>query len=249
MSIETVLDFKCERIKAKRLLLRTRPAEGATLVMASPQPENGRRLIGGLRESFAICEVPERRALEHVMVNLKPNVLVVDLALPGLRRVRGLRDIQRLSSSTKIVALTETLAEAEGVFALKAGARAYCAYTIGPDVLKKAVEAVQKGEIWAPRKLVPGLIAELVALIDSRDNECLPQKLGPHLGHLTHRQRVVADLICRGASNKEIGSRLNITERTVKAHLTETFRSVGVSDRLQLALLLQGHLRPPEGFD
>jgi DNA-binding NarL/FixJ family response regulator len=63
------------------------------------------------------------------------------------------------------------------------------------------------------------------------------------LASLTERQRLVADLISRGASNKEIGSRLNITERTVKAHLTETFRNVGVSGRLELALLLQRQSR------
>jgi len=51
---------------------------------------------------------------------------------------------------------------------------------------------------------------------------------------------MIADLISRGACNKEIANRLKISERTVKAHLTEAFRNVGVSDRLQLALLLKG---------
>ena len=250
MSIETTLDFKSARRKVKHVHVaaRARPAKEATLVMASPAADSCRRLTGEFQESYAVCEVAERRALEQVMANLRPDILLLDLTLPGLRRVRGLREIQRLSPSTKIIALTATLAEGEGVFALKAGARGYCADSIRPEELKRAVAAVQKGEVWAPRKLVPGLVAELVALIDSRDNEGLPPHLDPRLESLTSRQRVVADLICRGASNKEIGNRLNITERTVKAHLTEAFRNVGVSDRLQLALLLQGYPHPPN-FD
>src|SRR4029079_5547655 len=59
-----------------------------------------------------------------------------------------------------------------------------------------------------------------------------------HLENLTLRQREVAEAIARGASNKEIARRLNVTERTVKAHLTNMFRNVGVFDRLHLALLL-----------
>ncbi len=101
--------------------------------------------------------------------------------------------------------------------------------------------AVLKGEIWAPRRLVPGLIAELVSLIANRKKEGLQPKLGPGLESLTERQRAVADLIGGGASNKEVAERLKISERTVKAHLTGAFRNLGVSDRLQLALLLQGY--------
>lgn len=242
-SDETVPIFKSARGKAKELAQRARPSSGATLVMANPLTARHQRWVAGLQEAFAVCEVTERRALEQVMANLNPDVLVVDLALPGLRGVGGLRGIQRLSPATKIVALTDVPAEGEGVFALKAGARGYCACSIEPDDLNRVVTAVQKGEIWAPRKLVAALIAELVSHIDRRDKQGLQPNHDRRLESLTERQRVVADLISRGASNKEIGSRLNITERTVKAHLTEAFRNVGVSDRLQLALLLQGYTR------
>ncbi len=196
------------------------------------------------------------------MAVLKPDVLVVDLALRGLRRGRGLPDIQRLSPSTKILAVADAPDENEGVSVLKAGARGYCARSIDPEHLAKAVAAVQKGEIWAPRKLIPRLIADLRGLIDGRVTREPQPALETRLDNLTARQRVVADLISRGASNKEIASRLNISERTVKAHLTEAFRNVGVSDRLQLALLLRGvsatrvgeaepvrvaHIEPPPG--
>ena len=234
--------FRSATTRVKDVAQRTRQAREATLVIACPAAEGG-RWIGEFQDAFAVCGVAERMALEQATVNLKPEILVVDLALTGLRRARGLRDIHLLSPETKIVVLTDTPTEREGIFALKAGARAYCARTIEPASLKKAVIAVQHGEIWAPRNLVPGLVAELVSLIDSREKDGNQPKPACCLASLTERQRLVADLISRGASNKEIGSRLNITERTVKAHLTEAFRNVGVSGRLELALLLQRQSR------
>lgn len=222
-------------------LLQPKPETGekAIVVIASADAERRRRWSQPLRETFAVCEVAEGKALEQIAASLKPNILLLDLALPRLGRIGGLSDIQRLSPSTKILALTDTPVEAEGVFALKAGAKGYFPRSIDPARLKKAVAAVQKGEIWAARKLIAGLMAELLSLSESRDGN-LQEKLDPRLERLTARQRMIADLISEGACNKEIASRLKITERTVKAHLTEAFRHVGVSDRLQFALLLTG---------
>ena len=221
---------------------RARSGADATLVVASALTECRRRWIQRLQEGFTVCEVAERRALERIMVSLRPEVLIVDLDLPGLRRVRGLRMVQTLSPSTKILSLCETPVDSEGMLALKAGARGYCARAIEPEHLRKAVSAIQQGEIWAPRKLVPGLIAELVSLMARRRANRVRPMPDVSLEALTERQRMVAVLISRGASNKEIANRLSISERTVKAHLTGAFRNVGVSDRLQLALLIQGRL-------
>ena len=220
-----------------------RQTTNATLVVASPLAEDRQRWIHRLQRALAVCEVTGWPALERVMVDLKPDLLIVDLTLPGLRRVRGLPHIRRLSPSTKIIALTDAPDDAEGLSALKAGVKGYCARTIEPAYLRKAVAAVQRGEIWAPRRLVSGLIAELVALVERRKIEGLRPKLAPGVASLTDRQRTVADLISSGASNKQVADLLKISERTVKAHLTEAFRNVGVSDRLQLALLLKGHRR------
>ncbi len=227
-------------------LLQPKPETGgkAIVVIACADAERRRRWSQPLRETFAVCEVAEGKALEQIAATLKPNILLLDLALPRLGRIGGLSDIQRLSPSTKILALTDTPVEAEGVFALKAGAKGYFPRTIDPARLKKAVAAVQKGEIWAARKLIAGLMAELLSLSESREGS--PQeKLDPRLERLTARQRMIADLISEGACNKEIASQLKITERTVKAHLTEAFRHVGVSDRLQFALLLRGSSGAP----
>ena len=214
---------------------------GETLVLAGRMAAIHRSWIGELQDTFAVCEVNERRALELVMQNLKPGMLIVDLALAGLGRVRGLREIRRFSPDTRIIAVTDSPNNDEGMLALKGGARGYCSSSILPVEIRKAIAVIGKGEIWASRELVRGMVAELVSIADSLAQQGTEVPLHSRLESLTKRQRIVAKLISSGASNKEIGNRLNISERTVKAHLTEAFRTVGVSDRLNLALLFQAH--------
>jgi DNA-binding NarL/FixJ family response regulator len=126
----------------------------------------------------------------------------------------------------------------EGLSALLAGAKGYCARAIDPVSLDKAVASVRDGELWMRRALVNALLAELVARTGDASNDLDKRPDRSCLERLTRRQREVAEAVAVGASNKEIARRLNVTERTVKAHLTEMFRNVGVRDRLRLALLL-----------
>ena len=229
------------RAKSSVFSAKEGQAVEATLVMAGSKAASHRQWMGELQDAFAICEVNERRALELVMQNLRPRVLIVDLSLPGLGRVRGLREIRRWSPDTKMIALADTPSAEEGMLALKGGARGYCASCISPADLRKAISVIGKGEIWASRELVQSMVCELVSIADSLAQQGCEMNVHSRLQSLTNRQRIVAKLISSGASNKEIGNRLNISERTVKAHLTEAFRTVGVSDRLNLALLFQAH--------
>ena len=86
------------------------------------------------------------------------------------------------------------------------------------------------------------LLEELTALTERRHKE-FPPNLDTRLDRLTPREREIAQLIGGGASNKEIAGRLNITEATVKAHLTAIFRKLGLSDRLGLALFVTEYNR------
>jgi len=214
----------------------------ATLLIASAEAESRERWGGSLKEEFSVSEVAKRGTLEQVMASLRPDVLVLDLALPRLGRLRGLPSIRRLSLSTKTLVLTDAPAENEGVFALKAGAKGYYTRAIEPANLKKAVETVQKGEIWVQRELVTRLVAEVRSLSERRGSRRVG-KSGRGLDRLTARQRLIAGLIAEGASNGAIARQLEITESTVKAHVTAMFRNLGISNRLQLALLLNGHAR------
>ena len=205
--------------------------------------------VAGLRKqwrqaiqgSFAVHEVGERRSLERSLANRRPVALLLDLQLPELDGVGGVAALQRLRSATKIILLTSHPDEKEGIAALKAGARGYCDREIAPVLLGKALDVVQKGEIWVGRKLIPHLLEELTALTGQQKES--PAHLDSRLDRITKREREIAHLLSAGASNKEIAKKLNVTERTVKAHLTAVFRKLGLSGRLQLALFVLEHSR------
>jgi two-component system nitrate/nitrite response regulator NarL len=191
---------------------------------------------------FIVHEVSERPSLERSLVNRRPVALLLDLHLPDLDGVGGVAALQRLRPPTKIVLLTSRPDEKEGIAALKAGVRGYCDREIAPVLLGKALDVVQKGEIWVGRKLIPHLLEELTALTEQQQKES-PAELDSRLDRITPREREIVHLLSAGASNKEIAKRLTVTERTVKAHLTAVFRKLGISGRLQLALFVLEHSR------
>jgi DNA-binding NarL/FixJ family response regulator len=167
---------------------------------------------------------------------LNPDVVLLDAELLGGGPVGDGPLIHGISRSTRIVFLTPHPTEQEGIRVLKAGAKGYCKKDIDPQVLRKVVDRVHDGEIWAERKLIPRLLEEYSSHPEEKP-EGIPKPDG-RLDLLTPREREIAFLIGAGASNKQIASRLHVGEGTVKAHLTAIFRKLGFSDRLQLGLYL-----------
>jgi DNA-binding NarL/FixJ family response regulator len=210
------------------------------ILIASPTPALRTRWRQGLHTAAAIHEVGDRPTLERSLSVLKPAVLLIDLELPDLNPPEGLHAVLQVNAVTKAIVMTGAATETEGVAVLKAGARGYCHRDLDATLLRKAVDVVQKGEIWAGRTLTSQLLEELTARVEERDRE-LAGRVTARLQRLTRREREIALLVGGGASNKEIGNKLGVTERTVKAHLTAIFRKLGVSDRLRLALLVNDH--------
>jgi len=218
-----------------------RNESGPLVFIASGVAALRKRWRQAIRLGFALHDVTERGSLERSLANRRPIAMLLDLHLPGLAGISGVEAIQRLRPATKIVLLTSHPDEREGVAALKAGARGYCDRDIDPGLLAKALEVVQKGEIWVGRKLIPHLLEELATLTEQQKDS--PAKPDSRLDRITPRERQIVQLLSAGASNKDIAKRLNVTERTVKAHLTAVFKKLGISGRLQLALFVLEHSR------
>ena len=215
-------------------------ARPAIVLFASPVAELRKRLILGLQNFFTIEEATEWEKLEWGMANVRPSVLLLDLALLPPEGIGSISAIQRLSPSTKIILLSSLCDENEAISALKSGAKGVCHKDIEPSMLKKAIEVVQKGEVWVGRKTISHLLSEIVSLTESREKD--PPNLSEVcLGYLTPREFQIARMVGNGAHNKEIAQRLNITERTVKAHLTAIFNKLQIPDRLRLGLFIVGH--------
>jgi DNA-binding NarL/FixJ family response regulator len=148
---------------------------------------------------------------------------------PAAARVRALR---AAAPATPVVVLSNVPEDDQGLAVLAAGAAGYCSALTLPAVLRQVAGVVEHGGVWVG----PQLMKRIMQGLSARSNE----PVEPALDSLSQRERQVAEAVARGATNKEIARAMNITERTVKAHLTAAFEKLGVRDRMQLSLLVNG---------
>ena len=131
-----------------------------------------------------------------------------------------------------IVVLSNVPEDSQGMAALATGASGYCSALTLPAVLQQVAGVVEHGGLWVG----PQLMRRLMQGLASRNTAAAE----PALDSLSQRERQVAEAVARGSTNKEIARVMGITERTVKAHLSAAFEKLGVRDRMQLSLLVNG---------
>ena len=139
-----------------------------------------------------------------------------------------------LAPSGRFFLLSDRPNEDEGLAFLKLGIVGYGNTYISQGRLAEAVRVMSTGGVWLGQKVMQRLILEAYARAKQREASDSEQKLAG----LTHREHEVAELVAQGQSNLEIAFNLNITERTVKAHLTSIYEKTGTGSRLNLALLI-----------
>ena len=167
-----------------------------------------------------------------VVAETNPDVVLMDLSMPGMDGVAATRAIVRSGSAAKVVVLTSFSDRDRILEALDAGAIGYLLKDAEPDDLLRGVRAAARGD-WP---------------IDPRAARLLLGEGGgrPTGPRLSEREQEVLGLVAEGLPNKLIARRLGITERTVKAHLTRIFEQLGVTDRTQAALWAQQHGLVPD---
>lgn len=206
------------------------------ILLAGPSPELLQRWKQGLDGMPVATAIGGMDTLLAEMTRIRPDVLLLDVDLPDLDGAKGAARLLRINGTTRIVALGGEPCDIRELGLFRIGVRGCCRADIPPDRLKSVVHAVQQGELWIRRTLTPRLLDELGARIRA-DSEGRRAAMA-RLAELTRREREIAELIGNGESNKQIARQLTITESTVKAHLTEIFRKLGIADRLKLALLI-----------
>lgn len=156
---------------------------------------------------------------------LHPDVLIMDLQMPGVDGVTATRQVVG-EGGTDVLVLTSFSDTDRIVAALDAGAVGYLLKDTEPEDVIEGVRAVSRGESPIHPRAARQLLS---ALPVPRDHD------------LTPRELEVLALVRMGLANKQIGRRLGISERTVKTHLTSTFSRIGASDRTQAALWAERH--------
>jgi len=140
------------------------------------------------------------------------------------------------SPENKFFLLSDRPDEEEGLAFLKRGIVGYGNTYMSRPRLLEAVKSVSNGSVWVGQRIMQRLIAEVHAR--AKEDGAGTDEKSPALAALTARERQIAGLVAKGNSNLEIASALNITERTVKAHLTSIYEKTGIGNRLGLALLV-----------
>lgn len=141
--------------------------------------------------------------------------------------------IQQSYPAAKIVVIANGPNQAEAFYALSIGVQGYCHAFSPADILKEIKTVVLHGGIWMGSDLLQQLIEITKTLVGNQSSH-----IADLLKRLTKREQEVALQASKGLSNKEIARILNITDRTVKAHLSSAFETLGAKDRLHLALML-----------
>jgi len=168
---------------------------------------------------------------------VKTDADIVWLKLDGLVQSKSQIDWVKLHyGQFKFVVLTSIPLVSEALLSLSAGARAYANAHAGPKNLQQIADVVTEGGIWVGEDLLQFLITSLTQIKTT-------EALSPHnewRQKVSHREAEVIEGVALGVSNKVIARQLDISERTVKAHLTTVFEKLGVTDRFKLALLVNG---------
>jgi DNA-binding NarL/FixJ family response regulator len=192
----------------------------------------GLRLI--LEQEPDICVVGEAADGAEALAQLEaqaPDVVLLDLLMPEASGLETLGRLREKSPTTSVLVVTSAPEPTFMAAALAGGARGYLMKSVPPATLIKAIRAVRGGEIWAERRALTTVLDGLLKRVHGARR--LPLE-GQEL--LTAREDEILQWVVQGMRNREIGERLQISEKTVKTHLGSIFRKLNVNRRVELLL-------------
>lgn len=184
------------------------------------------QLLGAVEDMELVGAARNGREALELAAASAPDVVLMDLSMPELDGTQTTRELLRVNPDIRVVVLTSFSDRERILEALGAGAIGYLLKDTEPEDLIRGIRAAERGESPLDPKAASTVLRERVHGVTL---------------DLTDREQEVLRLLSAGMPNKVIASRLNITEKTVKAHLTNVYQRIGVADRTQAALWAQRH--------
>jgi len=215
----------------------TRPDKPIRILIADDHPifRDGLKQLLAFEKDFEV--VGEAGHGDDVLPAVErhhPDILLLDLKMPGTHGLAILQKMQAAPSQTKVIVLTASEDKNEFVQAMKLGTSGIVLKQSATELLLKSIRKVHAGEIWLDSHTTAAVIRQFAsgeefppAPTNGRTRERLP---------LSQREREIVTLVAQGFKNKEMAEKMFISEQTVKNHLHNIFDKLGVSDRLELAL-------------
>ena len=216
------------------------------IVVADDHPifRDGLCRLLSLEDDFeVVAQAQDGRQVLDVLQQYDPDILLLDLKMPGLDGLATLQRLQASKNKTRVIVLTASDDKNEFVQAMKLGTSGIVLKQTATELLIKSIRKVHAGEIWLDSHTTAAVIRQFVAndepqappmpaAAPTRERERSP---------LSQREREIVALVAQGFKNKEMAEKMFISEQTVKNHLHNIFDKLGVSDRLELALYAIHH--------
>jgi DNA-binding NarL/FixJ family response regulator len=221
----------------------TPPKPKIRIVVADDHPifRDGLCRLLSLEEDFeVVAQAQDGRQVLDVLQQHEPDILLLDLKMPGLDGLATLQRLQIAKNKTRVIVLTASDDKNEFVQAMKLGTSGIVLKQTATELLIKSIRKVHAGEIWLDSHTTAAVIRQFVAN-DEAPPMAPPQQQTPpsrerERSPLSQREREIVALVAQGFKNKEMAEKMFISEQTVKNHLHNIFDKLGVSDRLELAL-------------
>src|SRR3954451_4866311 len=213
------------------------------IVVADDHPifRDGLCRLLALDEDFeVVAQAQDGRQVLAVLQQHEPDILLLDLKMPGMDGLATLRRLQIAKYKTRVIVLTASDDKNEFVQAMKLGTSGIVLKQTATELLIKSIRKVHAGEIWLDSHTAAAVILQFVANEEAQPAmQSMPQAPPTRereRSPLSQREREIVALVAQGFKNKEMAEKMFISEQTVKNHLHNIFDKLGVSDRLELAL-------------
>ncbi|MDE3158895.1 MAG: response regulator transcription factor [Acidobacteriota bacterium] len=215
------------------------PRTKIRIVVADDHPifRDGLCKLLALEEDFEVVgQAQDGQEVLDVLQQYEPDILLLDLKMPGLDGLGTLQRLQAARIRTRVIVLTASDDKNEFVQAMKLGTSGIVLKQTATDLLIKSIRKVHAGEIWLDSHTTAAVIRQFVSAEEVPPPSQAAAPRERERSPLSQREREIVALVAQGFKNKEMAEKMFISEQTVKNHLHNIFDKLGVSDRLELAL-------------